>query len=138
MAFVGVTMDACVDLLCPRTLRAVVCLSTTPVVGTMARACSTIDTALTRLTHPIIRIQKLAAVVDGGYMYTSTDSGVTWTQQTNSSARYWTSIASSSDGTVRVGHERHRRQSPTTGAAAMAFVGVTMDACVQPPSVRAR
>ena len=108
MAFVGVTMDACVDLLCPRTLRAVVCLSATPVVGTMARACSTIDAALTRLTHPIIRIQNGGG--GGGYIYTSTDSGVTWTQQTNSGARNWNVIASSSDGTVRVGHERRRRQ----------------------------
>ena len=72
--------------LCLRTLRVVVCLSATRLVGTMARTCSTMDAALTRLTHPIIRIQMLAAVVYGGFIYTSTDSGVTWTEQTNSTA----------------------------------------------------
>ena len=42
---------------------------------------------------------KLAAVVNGGYIYTSTDSGATWTQRTASGSRYWYSITSSSDGT---------------------------------------
>ena len=42
---------------------------------------------------------KLAAVVNGGYIYTSTDSGVTWTEQTASGSRNWWSITSSSDGT---------------------------------------
>jgi photosystem II stability/assembly factor-like uncharacterized protein len=42
---------------------------------------------------------KLAAVVDGGYIYTSTDSGATWTERTGSGSRSWTSITSSSDGT---------------------------------------
>jgi hypothetical protein len=41
---------------------------------------------------------KLAAVVYGGQIYTSTDSGVTWTAQASGS-RTWTSIASSEDGT---------------------------------------
>ena len=40
---------------------------------------------------------KLAAVVSSGYIYTSTDSGVTWTAR--DSIRNWSSIASSSDGT---------------------------------------
>ena len=40
---------------------------------------------------------KLAAVVSGGQIYSSTDSGVTWTAQ--ESSRSWLSIASSSDGT---------------------------------------
>jgi hypothetical protein len=43
--------------------------------------------------------QKLAAV--GGTIYTSTDSGATWTAQTNAGSRTWVSIASSSDGAVR-------------------------------------
>ncbi len=42
---------------------------------------------------------KLAAVVMGGYIYTSTDGGATWTEQTSSGSRQWYSIASSSDGT---------------------------------------
>ena len=41
---------------------------------------------------------KLAATEYPGYIYTSTDSGVSWTQQ-NSGGLAWTSIASSSDGT---------------------------------------
>src|SRR5205807_1382057 len=39
---------------------------------------------------------KLVAVVDGGQIYTSTDSGVTWTAR--DSSRYWHSVASSADG----------------------------------------
>jgi hypothetical protein len=43
---------------------------------------------------------KLAAVVYPGYIYTSTDSGATWTTNSNSSgSRNWLSITSSSDGT---------------------------------------
>jgi len=42
---------------------------------------------------------KLAAVVDGGYIYTSDDSGVTWTERTSAGSRDWASITSSSDGT---------------------------------------
>ncbi len=34
---------------------------------------------------------KLAAVVAWGYIYTSTDSGVTWTEQTSSGQRNWKS-----------------------------------------------
>ena len=40
---------------------------------------------------------KLAAAVSGGYIYTSTDSGVTWTERATS--QNWISITSSSDGT---------------------------------------
>jgi ligand-binding sensor protein len=40
---------------------------------------------------------KLAAVVNGGQIYTSTDSGVSWTAR--ESNRAWTGIASSSNGT---------------------------------------
>ena len=51
-------------------------------------------------------LQKLAAgdadpFNNGGYIYTSTDSGATWTEQTASGKRVWSYIASSSDGTVR-------------------------------------
>jgi len=40
-------------------------------------------------------------MVSEGFIHTSTDSGVTWTQQTNSTQQKWYAIASSSDGTVR-------------------------------------
>lgn len=40
---------------------------------------------------------KLAAV--SGYIYTSADSGATWTANTTSGSRNWYSIASSADGT---------------------------------------
>ena len=46
-------------------------------------------------------LQTLAAVVVGGYIYTSTDSGVAWTVRADDTTRQWRSIASSSDGTVR-------------------------------------
>ena len=42
---------------------------------------------------------KLAAVAFNGYIYTSTNSGVTWTARANSQTRNWRSITSSSDGT---------------------------------------
>jgi hypothetical protein len=42
---------------------------------------------------------KLAAVVTGGQIYTSTDSGITWTVSSSSPTEYWGSITSSSDGT---------------------------------------
>ena len=42
---------------------------------------------------------KLAAAVAGGFIYTSTDSGATWTAQSGSGSRSWPSITSSSDGT---------------------------------------
>ncbi len=47
---------------------------------------------------------KLAAVVGGGQIYTSTDSGITWTAR--DSNRSWRSIASSSDGTKLVAVEQ--------------------------------
>ena len=46
---------------------------------------------------------KLVAVVGNfGYIYTSTDSGATWTEQTDSGTRNWYGVASSSDGTKLV------------------------------------
>ena len=42
---------------------------------------------------------KLAAGAYGGSIYTSSDSGATWTQQTAAGSRYWTGIAVSSNGT---------------------------------------
>jgi hypothetical protein len=38
-------------------------------------------------------------------IYTSTDSGATWTQQTGAGQRYWGAVASSSDGTKLVAAE---------------------------------
>ncbi len=42
---------------------------------------------------------RLAAVAFGGSIYTSTDSGATWTERTSAGSRSWTSITSSADGT---------------------------------------
>ena len=42
---------------------------------------------------------KLAAVVYGGQIYTSTDSGVSWTARMTDANRNWQCIASSADGT---------------------------------------
>jgi photosystem II stability/assembly factor-like uncharacterized protein len=41
---------------------------------------------------------KLVAAPSTGYIYTSSDSGVTWTEQTGSGSRSWTDLTSSSDG----------------------------------------
>ncbi len=43
---------------------------------------------------------KIAAVPNNGYVYTSTDGGITWTERTTSGSRSWTSIASSEDGSI--------------------------------------
>ena len=43
---------------------------------------------------------KLVAVVQNGFIYTSSDSGVNWTQR--DSSRNWRSVASSDDGTKLV------------------------------------
>jgi hypothetical protein len=40
----------------------------------------------------------LAAVVNGGYIYTSTDYGANWVQKTSDTTRNWIEITSSSDG----------------------------------------
>jgi len=45
---------------------------------------------------------KLAAAVNPGNIYTSTDSGATWTQRTGSLRTNWSAIASSADGTKLV------------------------------------
>src|SRR6185295_13694951 len=47
---------------------------------------------------------KLVAVVSGGPIYTSTDSGVSWTAQ-NSGSRNWQSVASSANGSKLVAVE---------------------------------
>jgi hypothetical protein len=41
---------------------------------------------------------KLVAVVRGGFIYTSSDSGATWIQRTSGVAHSWRDVASSSDG----------------------------------------
>ena len=38
------------------------------------------------------------AVINGGYIYRSTDYGVTWNQATSDTSRSWNSVAMSSDG----------------------------------------
>jgi photosystem II stability/assembly factor-like uncharacterized protein len=52
--------------------------------------------------YPSHHAQKLAAVVQGGSIYKSTDSGVTWAEQTIAGSGSWNSIASSSNGSVRI------------------------------------
>ena len=37
-------------------------------------------------------------MVQNGYLYTSTDSGVTWTENINLGTKHWGSITSSADG----------------------------------------
>ena len=41
-------------------------------------------------------------MINGGQIYTSTDSGVNWTVQTNAPSANWKSVASSSDGSKLV------------------------------------
>jgi hypothetical protein len=42
--------------------------------------------------------RRMVAVVNNGFIYTSTNYGATWGQQANSQSRAWTSVASSADG----------------------------------------
>ncbi len=46
---------------------------------------------------------KLAAAVNVGYIYTSADSGVSWTSRASGGSRAWTGLASSADGTKLAG-----------------------------------
>lgn len=46
---------------------------------------------------------KLVAVEYNGYLYTSTDSGATWTARTAAGSKLWTAVTSSSDGVKIVG-----------------------------------
>lgn len=71
--------------------------------------CSTTNFGLNWMTNSLsIPCEAVAASADGlnfaiapygGNIYTSSDSGLTWTQQTNSPNALWWSIASSADGT---------------------------------------
>jgi len=60
---------------------------------------------------------KLAAVIDNGTIYTSTDSGATWTERTKGTNRQWRFITSSSDGTrlAAVAHDDHIYTSNDSG-----------------------
>lgn len=42
----------------------------------------------------------LLAAVKGGYLYTSTDGGSTWTERASAGSRQWSSLASSADGSI--------------------------------------
>lgn len=80
---------------------------TTPKVFTVVAADGTTKNYTVTVTVPINRNwaaitsspdgTKLAAVVQNGQIYTSTDSGITWTAR--ESARNWVEITSSADGT---------------------------------------
>jgi hypothetical protein len=43
---------------------------------------------------------KIIACINNGYIYTSINSGVNWTQRSNAGSRSWSSVASSSNGTI--------------------------------------
>ena len=60
---------------------------------------------------------KLAAVIDNGIIYTSTDSGATWTKRAEGTNRKWRFITSSSDGTrlAAVAHDDHIYTSNDSG-----------------------
>ena len=45
---------------------------------------------------------KIVAAVNGGYLYTSADSGVSWSPRAVDASRLWTAVASSADGTKLV------------------------------------
>ena len=65
---------------------------------------------------------KLVAVISiNGQIYTSTDSGVSWTVQTNAPSAYWYSVASSSDGAKLVAAWSGGRIYTSTNS------GVTLD-----------
>jgi len=42
--------------------------------------------------------RRMVAVINNGFIYTSTNYGATWGQQANSGSRLWSSVASSADG----------------------------------------
>jgi hypothetical protein len=60
---------------------------------------------------------KLVATVNGGYIYTSIDSGATWNQQTSFGPQIWTTVSSSSDGTklVAAAYYGYLYASPNSG-----------------------
>jgi hypothetical protein len=57
---------------------------------------------------------KLAAVPEGGQIYISSDSGVTWNASVSSPSKYWSSIASSADGSKLVATENYGGQIYTS------------------------
>ena len=44
--------------------------------------------------------KKIAAGVYEGFIYLSSDGGLTWTQQSNTGGGYWVSAAISADGSI--------------------------------------
>ena len=44
--------------------------------------------------------QRIAAVVYGGYIYTSTDGGATWTERTGAGSRNWYGVPGSEDMSI--------------------------------------
>jgi len=63
--------------------------------------------------YPSYHAQKLAAATNTASIWTSTDSGANWTERVVTGAPNWASIASSSDGTVRVGMQAIARDAPS-------------------------
>jgi len=70
---------------------------------------------------------KLAAVVFGGYIYTSTNSGLTWTPRTSAGFKNWGTITSSADGmklAATVGNHDNEYQS---GGADIDYIYTSSD-----------
>jgi photosystem II stability/assembly factor-like uncharacterized protein len=78
---------------------------------------------------------KLAAATASNYIYTSSDSGYTWTQQTSSTSQFWGGITSSADGTklaATVGGSNIYTSTnsgvtwtPQTGSPSVGWAGIT-------------
>jgi len=56
-------------------------------------------------------------LADYNYLYTSTDSGLTWTARMDDAYRFWRSVASSADGSRLVAAVRNGFIYINTGAA---------------------
>lgn len=49
-------------------------------------------------TSKLVGVDSYGSSDEGGYIYTSTDGGLTWTERNSLGSQYWSSVTSSSDG----------------------------------------
>jgi Tol biopolymer transport system component len=68
-----------------------------------------------------------ATAGERGYVYTSTDNGATWTEQTDAGSKYWTSLVVSADGTKIVAGEKEGIARATMSSGSNAISEVTPD-----------